>query len=53
LRSKDENLFEKNKWMFEGESKYLTNDPEAMDGNKIMYSSYPRSGNSFLRKLLE
>ena len=51
LKSKDLSLLEKNKWIFEGQPKYL--DETVPVHNKICYSSHPRSGNTFLRKFFE
>lgn len=51
-KSKDEELFKKNQWMFEGKANFL-NKKQSLDGNKVAFISFPRSGNSFLRKYLE
>ena len=51
LKSKDENLWEESKWMFDGSRRYL--DGETNASNKIAFCSFPRSGNTFLRKYLE
>ena len=57
LKSKDEGLLERSAWIFEDlrDAKFL--DPEAEQtveslGEKTAYMSYPRCGNSFLRKYL-
>lgn len=50
LKSKDEKLFEDNKWMFDGDFKFLDGKPLK---SKIAFNTYPRSGNSFLRKFME
>ena len=60
LKSSDASLLEKNDWMFNDldDAKYLNmHNPAsgktvANTGNVVSYSSYPRSGNSFLRKYL-
>jgi hypothetical protein len=56
LRSDDKEMLEQNKWIFEGNCKYL--DPLSErnvenTGNMVAYSTYPRCGNSFLRKYLQ
>ena len=51
FRSKDENLWKEHAWQFDGESRFL--DGENIVGNKVAFSSWPRSGNSFLRKYFE
>ena len=50
LKSKDEAVFTKNKWVYDGDFKFC--DGEKL-GSKIAFNTYPRSGNSFLRKYLE
>ena len=55
LRSNDKSLLEQNKWMFDEECRFL--DPDSATNVQAMrqvvsYSSYPRCGNSFLRKYL-
>jgi hypothetical protein len=55
LRSDDKTLLEEHKWIFEGNCKYL--DPKSERNventfNSVSYSTYPRCGNSFLRKYL-
>ena len=37
--------------MFDGEHRFLHGDP--INWNKVAFTSYPRSGNSFLRKIIE
>lgn len=51
LKSKDVKLWEQSQWMFDGEFRFL--DGEALGFNKIAFNTFPRSGNSFLRRLLE
>lgn len=51
LKSKDEALWERSKWMFDGQFRYLDGQPNK--SQKIAFCSFPRSGNTFLRKYLE
>lgn len=51
FKSKDEKVFEENQWMFDGQYRFL--DKESIDGQHVNFTSYPRSGNSFLRRYLE
>lgn len=51
LKSKDESLWEQSQWMFDGEFRFL--DGEPLGFNKIAFNTFPRSGNSFLRRLVE
>ena len=58
LLSDDPGLLEKNKWIFEdlSDAKFLDVKAEKTvenTGNMVSYSSYPRMGNSFLRKYLQ
>jgi len=53
LKSKDEKLLEKYKWMFEEETHFLDNTHKTLDGNKIAVNSFPRSGNTLARGLIE
>lgn len=48
LRSSDAEAWESNKWMYDGTLRFLDNKP--IIGNKIALASFPRSGNTFLRK---
>jgi len=53
LKSKDESQWQAVKWIFEN-----NNCPHFLDGaenksNKIAFCSFPRSGNTFLRKYFE
>lgn len=50
LKSKDKSLFDQAQWMWDGDFKFL--DQEKLP-SKIAFCTFPRSGNSFLRKLLE
>ena len=50
LKSKDEKLFTDNAWIFDGEFRFLDNEPLP---SKIAFNTFPRSGNSFLRRLVE
>ena len=49
--SKDEQLWQQSKWIFENERKYLDGAPNK--ANKVGFQSFPRSGNTFLRKYFE
>jgi hypothetical protein len=51
LRSKDEGLWAENKWIFDGEMRFL--DKEPIDGKKVCFTSIHRSGNTFMRQYLE
>jgi hypothetical protein len=51
LRSKDAKLWRESAWMFENCDKYLDGKPNK--SNKIALASFPRSGNTFLRKYTE
>jgi hypothetical protein len=52
LKSKDESLLIKNAWMFEGEFKLLDGE-KIPAGQKIAFNTFPRSGNTLLRRCLE
>jgi hypothetical protein len=47
--SKDLDLYENNKHLFEGSSKFL-DGLEDINGNRITYLTFPRCGSTFLRK---
>jgi hypothetical protein len=51
MKSKDFEEYEKNRWIFEGTSKFL--DASDIDDNQIGIFSYYRAGNTFIRKYLE
>jgi hypothetical protein len=51
LLSNNQQSLEENKWMFEGESKFL--DGDSIKGGKIVFTAFPRAGNTFLRNYLE
>jgi hypothetical protein len=51
LRSKDAKLWKNSEWMFDGEFRFLDGQPN--DCNKIAFASFPRAGNTFLRKYCE
>ena len=51
LKSKDEVLWENQKWIYEVTGGVFL-DGEPLLGNKIAFASFPRSGNTFLRKCL-
>ena len=56
LKSKDPALFEENKWIWDGSFRFLDKTETVGPGghaNHIHFTSYPRSGNSFLRRLVE
>ena len=48
LKSKDEKAWEKSKWIFDGNLRFLDGQPNK--SNRIALGSFPRSGNTFLRK---
>lgn len=50
LKSKDEAVFNKCAWMYDGDFKFC--DGQKLP-TKIAFNTFPRSGNSFLRKYLE
>lgn len=49
LKSKDADLFYQSKWMFE--ARLL--DGADLENNSVAFTSYARSGNSMMRKILE
>ena len=51
LRSKDEKLFLQIQWIFQNEFKFLDGSPNLT--NKIAFASFPRGGNTFMRKVCE
>jgi len=51
LTSQDEAVFKENSWIWDGEFRFL--DGQSISGNKIGFTSFPRSGNSFLRRYVE
>ena len=51
FKSKDAEVLERNKWMFDGEFRFLDGEPNP--SNKVAFCSFPRSGNTFLRKYME
>lgn len=50
LKSKDESLLKKNQWIFDNEFRFLDGQPLK---TKIAFCTFPRSGNSLMRRLLE
>ena len=48
FKSKDEKLWEENAWIFDGNFRYLDGSPNP--SNKVSFTSFPRSGNSFAPK---
>ena len=54
LKSKNENLFMENSFIWDGEFKFLDASHRLLEeGNHVAFTSFPRSGNSFLRKFVE
>ena len=51
LKSSDAELWARSKWIFDGTVRFLDGQPNL--SNKIAFCSFPRSGNSFLRKYTE
>ena len=51
LSSSDAELWEQSKWMFDGTLRYLDGTPNK--SQKVGFCSFPRSGNTFLRKYVE
>ena len=53
LKSSDSKLLDELRWAFDGEFRFL--DGRSIEDQKmrIAFNTYPRSGNSFLRRLLE
>merc|ERR1712165_201705 len=51
LRSTDAQLWEEAKWMFDGKLRLLDNSPNK--SNKVAFCSFPRSGNTFMRRYIE
>ena len=51
LKSSDEALWDRSKWMFDGNFRFLDN--EENKSNKVGFCSFPRSGNTFMRRYLE
>ena len=51
LRSSDEKPWKESEWMFKGGFRFLDGSPNK--SNKIAFASFPRSGNTFLRKYSE
>ena len=50
LTSQDEAVFMENSWIWDGEFRFLDSQPIE---RRIGFTSYPRSGNSFLRRYVE
>jgi len=51
LMSQDKAFFNEYNWIWDGEFRFL--DGQAITGDKIGFTSFPRSGNSFLRRYVE
>jgi hypothetical protein len=54
LKSSDASLLSgENQWMFEGKCHFIDSTKGRPDGQNVGFISYPRSGNSFTRRLTE
>ena len=54
LKSKNENIFLENGYIWDGEFKFLDASHNLLnEGSHVAFTSFPRSGNSFLRKFVE
>lgn len=56
LLSKDESVFQRNQWIWDGSFRFFDKSEKIGAGghnNHIQFTSFPRSGNSFLRRLVE
>ena len=55
LKSKDEALFRENRWIWDGEFRFLDKSESLSrdHGNHVCFTSYMRSGNAFLRRYME
>lgn len=54
LKSKDEQVFKDNAWLWDGEFRLLDRKLNLLaEKNHVCFTSFPRSGNSFLRKFIE
>ena len=55
MKSKDEALYRDFKWMWDGEFRFLdkTESMSSDHGNHVCFTSFCRSGNSFLRRYVE
>lgn len=51
LKSSDAALWERAKWMFDGHFRFLDGQPNK--SQKVAFCSFPRSGNTFLRRYIE
>ena len=51
FKSSDAALYERTKWVFDQGGMFLDGEPNY--SNKIAFQSFPRSGNSFLRKYFQ
>ena len=51
FKSKDENEWKKMKWAFDGTLRFLNG--KKIESNKIALGSFPRSGNTFMRKYFD
>ena len=51
LKSTNERLWERSRWIFDGNFRYLDGQPN--NSHKVAFCSFPRSGNTFLRRYME
>ena len=51
LLNKEEASFAENQWIWDGDFRFL--DGQSLGNNVVGFTSYPRSGNSFLRRYVE
>ena len=51
LKSSDAGLWERAKWMFDNHFRFLDGQPNK--SQKVAFCSFPRSGNTFLRRYME
>lgn len=52
LKSSDPADLEKLRWMYDGKYRFLDSSTP-VSGQKVAYCTFPRSGNSYLRRILE
>jgi hypothetical protein len=53
LKSKDPSQLQENRWIFDEPSHFLDNHSKTLNNNKIALNSFPRSGNTMARGLIE
>lgn len=51
LKSRDPSSLEACRWVYDGDFRFL--DGESINNERVGFTSFPRSGNSFLRRVLE